>query len=231
VRGAWQASSCWTRRASGESGGSRVCSGTRRCWVAALGGEQSPARLLRATAAGSTAGHAAAAMPRRPWLGARAKLQWGIARCCTQGRSKTQCRRCGAIEWAGAGRAACFSSRGLSLLRAARWQIGSGCGAVRTWRAGNWIGSASWVRAASWMPAWECAVERIVAAGGLAVHMHSGRAAGVDGGLRLRRRRRGSGAATGAAQPAYLTVAANKRWSSGRVVREWRRQEARLEQC
>jgi hypothetical protein len=39
---------------------------------------------------------------------------------------------CGAIEWAGAGTRACFSSRGLQMLQAARWQIGSGYGAVRT---------------------------------------------------------------------------------------------------
>jgi hypothetical protein len=59
-------------------------------------------------------------------------------------------RRCGAVdvEWAGAGRRACFSSRGLQLLQAARWQIGSGDGAVRTCMASNWIGSASRVRAA-----------------------------------------------------------------------------------
>lgn len=46
------------------------------------------------------------------------------------------------VEWAGAGTRACFSSRGLQMLHAARWQIGSGYGAVRTCMSSNWIGSA-----------------------------------------------------------------------------------------
>jgi hypothetical protein len=77
-----------------------------------------------------------------------ARDRGGGSQSCAGGRSKLA-RRCGAVdvEWAGAGRRACFSSRGLQLLQAARWQIGSGDGAVRTWRCSNWIGDASWVRA------------------------------------------------------------------------------------
>jgi hypothetical protein len=158
VRGGWLASSCWTRRASCESGAWWACWTMRHCWVVALGGGQSLARLLRATAAGSTAVHAAAAMPRRPWLGVATRGRWSrraahsrggraVGERCTGGRSKTQCSRCGAIEWAGAGTRACFSSRGLQMLQAARWQIGSGYGAVRTCMSSNWIGSAWWMRA------------------------------------------------------------------------------------
>jgi hypothetical protein len=75
-----------------------VCSGTRHCCPVALGGVQSPARRLRA-AADSTAGRAAAAMPRRPWLGiaeearrvARAVAQnWqgGAVRSMSNGRAR-----------------------------------------------------------------------------------------------------------------------------------------------
>lgn len=46
------------------------------------------------------------------------------------------------------GTRACFSSRGLQMLQAARWQIGSGYGAVRTCKSSNWIGNASRIQCA-----------------------------------------------------------------------------------
>jgi hypothetical protein len=134
---------------------------------------------------------------------------------CAGGRSKLV-RRCGAVdvEWAGAGRRACFSSRGLELLQAARWQIRSGDGAVRTCMASNWIGSASRVRAerstaatagAQWRGRWR--------SGSGFTCTRGVQGAGDDSGLRLGRLRRGLDlSCRRAAQPAYLTVAANKRW-------------------
>lgn len=64
---AWSVSSCVIRRGSGESGVSRACWATRHYSVVAMVGVQRLARLLRATAADSTADHGAVAMPRRPW--------------------------------------------------------------------------------------------------------------------------------------------------------------------
>lgn len=63
------------RRASGESGAWRACWETRHYLVVAMVGVQRLARLLRARAAGNTADHAAAAMPRRPWC-VRSRLEW-----------------------------------------------------------------------------------------------------------------------------------------------------------
>jgi hypothetical protein len=139
AREEWLASNCGRRRASGESEEWLGCWETRHCSVVARVGVQRRARLRRAVAADSTAGHAAVAMPRRPWWVQCVALQ------CLDGLhwrrwSRNWCRM------GVGGERTCFSSRGLQMLQAARWQIGSGYGAVRTCKSSNWIGSASRMR-------------------------------------------------------------------------------------
>lgn len=55
---------------------------------------------------------------------------------------------CGAIEWAGAGRQLALVPAGSRCckLHAARWQIGSGDGAVRTCLSSNWAAQGSSMR-------------------------------------------------------------------------------------
>lgn len=137
ARGGCLALSCERRRVSCASEEWWACLETRHCWVFALVSAQSLARLLWAIAACSTAVLAAAGMPRRPW--------------CVQ--SRRACRvLCavlvmeddGAIKWAGAGRQLALVPAGSRCckLHAARWQIGSGDGAVRTCMSSNWVGRA-----------------------------------------------------------------------------------------
>jgi len=77
-------------------------------------------RLRAIAAAGSTAGHAAAAMPRRPCRGVQCRTAGG------QEMDDVHWRWCGevnSVEWALVGTAACFSSRGPAMLqRAGKWE-------------------------------------------------------------------------------------------------------------